>query len=98
MAEITWTAEAERWLKEIQDYIAQENPAAADAVLEAIHSRVAMLRQFPQLGQRHTTRSGLHIRVLVYGHYRIAYKTRRGGDVAILGVFHGAVDIDRYLF
>jgi plasmid stabilization system protein ParE len=29
MAEIRWTAEAETWLKDIYDYIAQDNPSAA---------------------------------------------------------------------
>lgn len=29
MGRVRWTAEAERWLREIHDYIAQDNPAAA---------------------------------------------------------------------
>jgi plasmid stabilization system protein ParE len=29
MAELTWTTEAERWLRDIHDYIAQYNPSAA---------------------------------------------------------------------
>lgn len=33
MAELTWTAEAERWLHDIHDYIAQDNPAAATRTL-----------------------------------------------------------------
>jgi len=33
MAEITWTQEAERWLKDIYDYIAQDNLEAAKTVL-----------------------------------------------------------------
>jgi len=28
MAELIWTAEAERWLRDIHDYIAQDNPSA----------------------------------------------------------------------
>lgn len=28
MAELIWTAEAERWLRDIHDYIAQDNLAA----------------------------------------------------------------------
>jgi toxin ParE1/3/4 len=37
------------------------------------------------------------VRVLLYGHYRIAYVVKPAGDVDILGVFHGALDIERYL-
>lgn len=36
------------------------------------------------------------IRVLLYGHYRIAYIIT-SDYIDILGVFHGALDIDRYL-
>jgi len=32
-----------------------------------------------------------------YGHYRITYLIRPDGNIDILGVFHGALDIDRYL-
>jgi plasmid stabilization system protein ParE len=29
MAEINWTAEAERWMRDIYNYIAQDKPATA---------------------------------------------------------------------
>ena len=34
MAEINWTDEAERWLKDIHDYIAQDSPESAIRVVE----------------------------------------------------------------
>ena len=37
------------------------------------------------------------IRILLYGHYRIAYQIRSTSSIVILGVFHSALDIDRYL-
>jgi plasmid stabilization system protein ParE len=38
------------------------------------------------------------VRILLYGHYRIAYLRRKLGDfVDVLGVFHGSLDLDRYL-
>ena len=36
MAKIVWTAEAEQWLRDIYDYIAQDNPTAADKVVAGI--------------------------------------------------------------
>lgn len=36
------------------------------------------------------------MRILLYGHYRIAYLVKDDG-VEILGVFHGALDIERLL-
>ena len=37
MAEINWTAEAEQWLKDIHDYIAQDNPRAAIRLVASIY-------------------------------------------------------------
>jgi len=37
MAEINWTDEAERWLKDIHDYIAQDSPESAIRVVEGIY-------------------------------------------------------------
>ncbi len=36
MVEINWTREAEVWFKDIHDYIAQDNPAAATRVAQQI--------------------------------------------------------------
>ena len=97
MAEIAWTAEAECWLKDIYDYIAQENPEAAFRVVEGIYEKAQFLSQFPELGYKYAGPSGQDVRILVYGHYRIAYLIKRDGNIDILGVFHGALNIDRYL-
>jgi plasmid stabilization system protein ParE len=98
MAEINWTAEAERWLRDIYNYIAAENPQAAIRVVEGIYEKVQLLRQFPELGHRYGRYPTQHIRILLYGHYRIAYLLKSDGHIDILGVFHGALDIDRYFF
>ena len=37
------------------------------------------------------------VRILLYGHYRIAYLVKSAEEIDILGVFHGALDIRRYL-
>jgi hypothetical protein len=34
--------------------------------------------------------------VLFYEHYRITYLIKEDGDIDILGVFHGALDIEKY--
>ena len=35
--------------------------------------------------------------MLLYGHYRITYLISTTRDVEVLGVFHGALDMARYL-
>lgn len=47
MAELTWTAEAERWLSDIHDYTAHDNPAAAIRTVETIYQKAEILREFP---------------------------------------------------
>lgn len=94
MAKLVWTEESVRWLKDIFEYIAQENPDAAVETVRGIYDRVQALTDFPELGQRYQG-SRRNVRMLLYGHYRIAYLVKPE-SVEILGVFHGALDIGRY--
>jgi len=95
MAKIDWTNESLRWLEDIFEYIAADNPEAAARTVEGIYERVQMLSRFPEMGQRYQA-SQRHVRILLYGHYRIAYLVKPDGDIDILGVFHGSLDISRY--
>jgi plasmid stabilization system protein ParE len=95
MAEISWTDEAQRWLNDIFEYIAADNPQAAARTVEGIYDRAQDLRRFPELGARYTA-SPRNLRILLYGHYRIAYLVKDDGNIDILGVFHGALDISKY--
>lgn len=98
MAEINWTAEAERWLRDIHDYIAQDSPDSAIRAVDGIYEKAQLLRQFPEMGYRYGRISNKHIRVLLYGYYRIVYLIKPDENIDILGVFHGALDIDCYLY
>lgn len=95
MAEISWTAEAQRWLEDIFEYIAAEDPPAAARTVQGIYDRAQDLATFPQIGCRYWA-SSRHVRIILYGHYRIAYLAKDNGNVNILGVFHGSLDIARY--
>lgn len=95
MAEITWTAEAQRWLEDIFEYIAADNPQAAAQTINGIYQRAQSLAAFPEMGYRYGA-SSRHVRILLYGHYRIAYLIKDDGTIDILGVFHGSLDISKY--
>ena len=97
MAEIRWTEEAHLWLRDIYDYIAADNREAAKKVISGIYEKVQVLGRFPEIGHTYRTEADGEIRILLYGHYRIAYLLRSSSRIDILGVFHGALDIDRYL-
>ena len=98
MAKISWTDEAVAWMQDIHDYIAQENPGAAKKATKAIFDKVQILDTFPQMGHRYEKIPGREIRIILFKHYRIAYLVKPSGDIDILGIFHGALEIDRYLF
>lgn len=95
MATITWTVEAQRWLEDIFEYIAADNPAAAARTVQGIYEKAQVLIDFPLMGQRYAP-SSRHVRIVLYGHYRITYLVKDDGNVDVLGVFHGALDITRY--
>ena len=97
MAEINWTAEAERWMRDIYDYIVQDKPVAAANVVSGIYEKAQLLRDFPEIGYIYRKEIEGDIRILLYGHYRIAYLIKSLERIDILGVFHGALDIDRFL-
>ncbi|MBE7446390.1 MAG: type II toxin-antitoxin system RelE/ParE family toxin [Planctomycetia bacterium] len=98
MAKINWTSEAERWLRDIYDYIAEDNPDAAIRVVEGIYEKAQTLHRFPELGHKYDEKPDQNIRILLYGHYRIAYLIKPDDNIDILGIFHSALEIDRYLF
>ena len=98
MGDIRWTAEAQIWLKDIFDYISLDNLKAARIVIEGIVKRVKTLKRLPEQGHKYFRYPELNIRVLLYGHYRIVYLIKSNRDIDILGIFHTALDMDKYFF
>jgi toxin ParE1/3/4 len=97
LAQVVWTAEAERWLLKIHDYIASDSAVNAFSVVKAIYERAQILERFPLLGQAYRSPSGREVRILLWGHYRIVYLVRPNDDIHIVGVFHGAMRFQDYL-
>lgn len=97
MVDINWTDEASFWLKDIYNYIAQDNPKIAKKVVNEIFTKTQILATFPKVGYPYEDDTNNEIRILLYGHYRIAYFIKDTKTIDILGVFHGALAIERYL-
>jgi len=96
MAEIGWTEEAVKWLRNIHDYISKDNPIAAQNVIERIYEKTQILESFPEIGYKHRNEPDGEIRIILYGHYRIAYLIKQDA-VEILGIFHGSMEIEKYI-
>ena len=97
MVKINWTHEAQLWLREIYNYIATDNREAAQRTITGIFGRVQNLQNHPRIGYRYEAEKAREVRILLYGHYRIAYLIKSDQNIDILGVFHGALNIERYL-
>jgi toxin ParE1/3/4 len=65
MAEIRWSYEAEQWLKEIYEYIAEDNPTAAGKVVSGIYDKAQILSDYPELGHKYREEPEGDIRILL---------------------------------
>lgn len=97
MVDINWTNEADIWLKDIFDFISEDSKNMAQKVVGEIYEKVQILKDFPKIGYKYLNHEEQEIRILLYGHYRIAYLIKDENNIDILGVFHGSLDIKRYL-
>jgi len=95
LAEINWTRESELWLEDIYNYIAVDSPHAAAQTIANIYEQVQLLRTHPRLGRKYELERAREVRILLYQHYRITYVIHQNTNIDIIGVFHGALDIDR---
>lgn len=89
--DIIWSIRARAELKAIHDYIAADNPKAAERVCDAIYKRVAVLRGAPRLAQVYDCDSSDEVRHTVSGKYRIFFSINESEHrVEVLCVWHGA--------
>ncbi|RLA08372.1 MAG: type II toxin-antitoxin system RelE/ParE family toxin [Gammaproteobacteria bacterium] len=97
MVKIVWTNKAKCWLKHIFDYISVDNPTAAKKVISGIYEQVDLLKAFPEIGFVFKKNNNQDIRIIMYGHYRIAYLIKDKNHIDILAILHGKMDIKEYL-
>ncbi|MEW5980268.1 MAG: type II toxin-antitoxin system RelE/ParE family toxin [Acidobacteriota bacterium] len=89
---------AEEDLNEILEYIAVDNPKAAEATLEHIQRTLTLLTRRPHLGRIPTDEELVRMgyRVLVVGDY-LAFYTLEDRSVLVHRIIHGARDYLRLL-
>jgi toxin ParE1/3/4 len=85
---IVWTEPARQDLRNIFEYIAEENPHAARALLNDIKERIGVLKDNPQIGRVGRV-EGTRELVLTGTNYILPYRMREQ-QIQILAVFHGA--------
>lgn len=96
MARVRKTVLAEQDLEEIWLYIAADNIVAADALIDKLIEKSALLAANAELGRgRPEIHAGL--RSFPVGNYILFYRPEPGG-IELTRVLHGARDIDALLF
>ncbi len=85
---IIWSPVAIERVTEIAEYIAFDNPTAAQKWVEQVFTKVGLLQSSPQMGRIVPEIEREEIREIVYGNYRIVYhlSVRK---ISILTVRHG---------
>lgn len=91
------TAQAERDLEGIGDYIAQDNPSRALSFIEELRDKCLSLADTPLAFPLVPRYEQLGVRRRLHGHYLIFYRVEKQ-QVVVLHVLHGAMDYEGLLF
>ncbi len=85
---IVWSPLAMDRASEIAEYIASDNPSAAENWINTIFIKVEGLEISPEIGRIVPELNNRQIRELIYGNYRIIYRIETE-QVSILTIRHG---------
>lgn len=90
---ITWSPLALERAQEIVDFMAADDPGAAQAWVHDLFNAVGHLDDFPQSGRMVPEIRRQDLRELVWKRHRIIYRVREG-QVSILTIIHGRQHLD----
>jgi len=85
---IIWSPLAVDRVSEIAEYIAMDNPTAAENWVNTVFKKVKELQGFPESGRIVPETENKNIRELIYGNYRIVYRVEKN-TISVLTVRHG---------
>jgi toxin ParE1/3/4 len=85
---VVWTDEAAARLRDIEAFVARDDPAAAARLVDRLISRGDALARHPERGRRLPELPESGLRELIVGHYRVVYR-RTAASVEVLTVFEG---------
>jgi len=93
---LRFSARAIEQLEDALAYIAQDDPAAAGRLCDAIHKRLGLLKEYPLSGRMLPERGRPGTREVVVRPYRIVYRITEE-EVYVVAVAHGRRDMRRVL-
>jgi toxin ParE1/3/4 len=90
------TREAIEDLDGIWDYIARDNPTAADRILDALNERFVLLSKNPEMGELQPLLADGNYRRFTFRNYIIYYRPLNQG-IVLVRVLNGAQDHESML-
>jgi len=85
---VIWSPLAIDRATEIAEYIAEDNPTAAENWVNSVFAKVESLKSFPESGRIVPEIDNVNFRELIYGNYRINYRIEEN-QISILTIRHG---------
>jgi len=89
---VAWTETAWRDLERIADYVAEDSPSYAAALVRRIRDRARSLEELAERGRVVPELDDPKVRELLIGNYRLIYEISNE-SIHILGLIHGARDL-----
>ncbi len=89
---VAWSETAWRDLEHVADYIAEDSPGYAAALVRRIRDQARSLEELAERGRVVPELDQPAVRELVVGSYRLIYEISEKG-VYVLGLIHGARDL-----
>lgn len=90
--QVAWTETAWRDLERIADYVAEDSPSYAAALVRRIRGCARSLEELAERGRVVPELDDPEVRELLVGNYRLIYEVGEE-SVHVLGLIHGARDL-----
>jgi toxin ParE1/3/4 len=87
---LRWTERARRDISAIRDFVSEDSPRYASAVLARLIARAEQIPDFPQSGRVVPEISDPSVREIIVRPYRIVYRLTRDDELHIITVHHSA--------
>lgn len=85
---IIWSPLSIDRISETAEYIARDNPRAAEDWINTVFARIDQLSKFPESGRIVPEINNQKIRELIHGDYRLVYRIEEK-QISVLTVRHG---------
>ncbi len=85
MSTVLWAGPALQALDDALNYIAEDNPEAAERLGRKIHTAVGRLAEFPDSGRVVPELGDPQLREVIHGPFRVIYESGKG-EVRVLAV------------